>query len=300
MRVQVLHVADCPGTATLLERLAAILASRTDITVDRQLIGDERDAMVFGMTGSPTMLVDGADPFAAGGVPSLACRLYRDERGAVSGSPSVAQLLAVLYAGWRFAGTSARSRRLPEELRGLHRLILKEFLATGRAPDRAWLLASGASDDGLTRLSTEDLVQFDGAGGVAVAYPFSGRPTEHWVRLVGSPPVSAMCAIDALGIPRMARRDGVIESLDPITGAPIRVEVVGGSWRWEPVGTVVLVARSAEGGPIFCCSCPHINFHTGADTARSYVDGRGLSGEVLDQPTAVELGDLCFGALLEA
>ena len=296
MTIQVLHVADCPGTRVLLARLAAL----TGAPVESRVIGTEDEAVAFGMTGSPTMLVGGADPFAGGGPPSLACRLYRDERGAVSGSPSVGQLLAVLHADWRFAATFARSRRLPDELRGLHRLILSEFLDTGRAPDLKWLQDRGVADADLLRLSTEDVVQRDDAGGVAVAYPFSGRPTAHRVRLTGGPPVFAMCAIDALGIPRMARRDGVIESVDPTSGAPIRVEAVGGGWRWEPAGTVVLVARSAEGGPTSCCACPHMNFHTGADTARSYVDGHGLSGEVLDQPAAVALADLCFGALLEA
>jgi alkylmercury lyase-like protein len=301
IRVRVLHVADCPGTATLLERLSAILATRTDIRVERQLIADERDALAFGMTGSPTMLVDGADPFATGAAPSLACRLYRDERGAVSGSPSVAQLLAVLHAGWRFAGTSARSRGLPEELRRTHRSILGEFLATGRAPDLEWLWHNGISEEDLRRLATEDLVQRDDAGAVVVAYPFSGRSTPHRVELAGGPAVSAMCALDALGIPQLAGRDGVVESVDPVTGEPIRVEVAGGIWRWQPAATVVLVARSDAGGPVFCCSCPHINFHTGAGSARSYVDGHpGLSGEVLDQRAAVDLADLCFGALLEA
>jgi hypothetical protein len=299
MRLRVLHVADCPGTAVLLERLALVLAARPDISVERQLIGDERDARVFGMTGSPTLLVDGVDPFAVGAEPSLACRLYTDERGAVSGSPSVAALRAVLQAGWRFAGTGARSRRLPAELRGLHRAILLRFLDTGRAPDRDWLTAQRIS--GMELLSTEDLVEFDRAGGVAVAYPFSARPTRHRVLVNGGPPVWAMCAIDALGIPRMAGRDGVIESADPVTGEPIRVEAAGPDWSWEPAGAVVLVARSADGGPTSCCACPYMNFHGSAATAESYLDGQaGLSGQVLDQASAVELADLCFGELLSA
>jgi len=121
------------------------------------------------------------------------------------------------------------------------------------------------------------------------------------VRLAGGRPVWAMCAIDALGLPRMARRDGVIESGDAITGAPIRVEVSGGVWRWEPAGAVVLVARSGAGGPTSCCACPHMNFHVDEGTARSYLDVHdGLFGAVLDQRAAVELGDLCFGALLAA
>ena len=44
---------------------------------------------------SPTLLVDGVDPFA-GGECSVACRLYRDESGRAVAVPSVAQLRAVL------------------------------------------------------------------------------------------------------------------------------------------------------------------------------------------------------------
>lgn len=296
MRIEVLHVEDCPGTRMLLDRLAAL----TDVPVETRLVRDEREAVAFGMTGSPTMLVDGVDPFGDGQAPSLACRLYRVERGKTAGLPSVAALLAVLRADWRFSGTSARSRRLPAEPHALHRSILADFLSTGRAPDRAALRASGATDEALDRLRAEDLVLLDAEGGVEVAYPFSGRPTEHRVRPAGLPPVFAMCAIDALGIPLMAGRDAVIDSVDAVTGAPVRVELAGGVWRWEPVGTVVLVARSAGSGPTSCCACPHMNFHVSPETARSYLDKHGLAGEVLDQPTAVELSEMCFGTLLAA
>jgi hypothetical protein len=49
------------------------------------------------MTGSPTLLADGADPFARPGLlPAVSCRLYRDEHGRQVPSPSAAQLRAVL------------------------------------------------------------------------------------------------------------------------------------------------------------------------------------------------------------
>ena len=49
------------------------------------------------MTGSPTLLADGADPFARPGLlPAVSCRLYRDEHGRQVPSPSAAQLRAAL------------------------------------------------------------------------------------------------------------------------------------------------------------------------------------------------------------
>ena len=49
------------------------------------------------MHGSPTLLVDGTDPFAVPGQPpSLSCRLYRDAAGRMSGAPTVEALRRVL------------------------------------------------------------------------------------------------------------------------------------------------------------------------------------------------------------
>jgi hypothetical protein len=75
-------------------------------------------------------------------------------------------------------------------------------------------------------------------GVVRVAYPFSGAPTRQQVELDGFPAVYAMCAIDVLGIPAMAGRDGRITAVDPRDGAPVVVSVRGGQWRrWPAAGT---------------------------------------------------------------
>ena len=63
-----------------------------------KVVDDAETAAAVGMTGSPTLLVDGVDPFAEPGLaPSISCRLYRDECGA-QGAPSVAVLRHVLNA----------------------------------------------------------------------------------------------------------------------------------------------------------------------------------------------------------
>jgi hypothetical protein len=49
------------------------------------------------MHGSPTLLVNGQDPFAEPGmVPAVACRLYRGEDGRLDGAPTQAALHQVL------------------------------------------------------------------------------------------------------------------------------------------------------------------------------------------------------------
>src|SRR3989442_12587955 len=57
------------------------------------------EAARLGMSGSPTILLDGVDPFAAAGaVPSVSCRIYRGPDGAADGAPSVQDLTAALSA----------------------------------------------------------------------------------------------------------------------------------------------------------------------------------------------------------
>ena len=93
MRLEILQVPDCPNTAVLETRLAPLLAGRPDIEVTRQVVTAEDDAEHFGMTGSPTLLVDAADPFARPGLrPSISCRLYPDEQGRPGPAPSPRQL----------------------------------------------------------------------------------------------------------------------------------------------------------------------------------------------------------------
>ena len=98
--LQILHVPECPGAEALNDRLAPLVASFSGIRMTRQVVVTEEDAARLGMTGSPTILADGADPFARPGLePSLSCRLYRDENGRLGPAPSAGQLRQVLGPG---------------------------------------------------------------------------------------------------------------------------------------------------------------------------------------------------------
>jgi hypothetical protein len=98
MQLRLLQVPDCPGSEVLIRRLAEALAP-AQTWVDRLVVADAGQAAALGMTGSPTLLVDGVDPFAVPDTPTgLCCRLYRDEHGALGNAPSTGQLRAVLKA----------------------------------------------------------------------------------------------------------------------------------------------------------------------------------------------------------
>jgi hypothetical protein len=95
MTLEILQVPGCPGADLLAARLDGLLAGRFPVT--RRVVSTQADAERLGMTSSPTLLADGADPFARPGqLPSVSCRLYRDERGRQVPAPSAEQLRAVL------------------------------------------------------------------------------------------------------------------------------------------------------------------------------------------------------------
>ena len=95
MTLEILQVPGCPGADLLAARLDSLLAGRFPVT--RRVVSTQAHAERLGMTGSPTLLADGADPFARPGLlPSVSCRLYRDEHGRQVPSPSSAQLRAAL------------------------------------------------------------------------------------------------------------------------------------------------------------------------------------------------------------
>ena len=98
MELTLLTVPACPNAAAFEERLAAALAGRPGV-VHRREVRDERAAAQAGMYGSPTLLINGVDPFALPGqAPSLSCRLYRDAAGRLAPAPSVEALRQALAA----------------------------------------------------------------------------------------------------------------------------------------------------------------------------------------------------------
>ena len=97
MELTLLTVPACPNAAVFEERLTAALGGHPDTVVHRREIADERAAAEAGMHGSPTLLIDGVDPFAVPGQPSsLSCRLYRDATGRAAGAPPVDALRRAL------------------------------------------------------------------------------------------------------------------------------------------------------------------------------------------------------------
>ncbi len=99
MDIALLYFDECPNWKVAEERLVAIAAERTDLTVTRHLVNTVVEAERVGFHGSPSILVDGVDVFAeAGAGAGLSCRVYRTPDG-LAGAPTVEQLQAALAVG---------------------------------------------------------------------------------------------------------------------------------------------------------------------------------------------------------
>lgn len=207
-------------------------------------------------------------------------------------------------------GAKDRQTTLPGPLQDLHRALLGAFLTEAGPPDLGVVGRLAAElhlepQAAMAALATADLAHADPASRrIRVAYPFSGAPTAHRVTLADGPTVDAMCALDALGIPLMARRSGRINSIDPSSAQPITVEVDGQGWHWQPTTTVVLAGMTAIAdacGSVADCCCPYINFHATPHDADAYRQANpALTAELLGQAEAIEAAKRSFGGLLHA
>ncbi len=98
MHVTLQYFDGCPNWHVTQEHLKQALTAcgHGDALVEYQRVETAEEAERLGFTGSPTVLVDGHDPFAvAGARAGLACRVYATPDG-IAGSPSVDQLIEVL------------------------------------------------------------------------------------------------------------------------------------------------------------------------------------------------------------
>ena len=96
MQIALRYFEGCANWQLARSRLEAILDDTDEIQLE--LVDSYEDAERLGFRGSPTILINGEDPFADESAPvGFACRMYRTETG-IEGAPSVAQLRRALKA----------------------------------------------------------------------------------------------------------------------------------------------------------------------------------------------------------
>ena len=96
MKVTLLYFDDCPNWKVTDGHLHALSGEIDDLTVSRIEVTTPEEAERHQFRGSPSILVDGQDPFAKDTDPvGLSCRVYKTPDGP-AGSPTLDQLREVL------------------------------------------------------------------------------------------------------------------------------------------------------------------------------------------------------------
>lgn len=96
MKVTLQYFNGCPNWKEAETHIETLRSEGLDLVVDRQLIETSDAAEQHQFRGSPTILINGTDPFCDPDAPvGLSCRVYRTETG-YGGSPSLDQLRAAI------------------------------------------------------------------------------------------------------------------------------------------------------------------------------------------------------------
>jgi len=98
MKVTIQYFDGCPHWKLADERVRRVLegVSTGEVTLEYELIDSPESAERVGFHGSPTILVDGRDPFVTGiEQVGMSCRVFRTE-DAIQGAPTEAELRKLL------------------------------------------------------------------------------------------------------------------------------------------------------------------------------------------------------------
>jgi len=98
MKVEILHVDDCPSWEEAGRRTTAALIAtgHEDVGVTFRRLQISEDASRVPFAGSPTIVIDGADLFPTGSrITDLACRVYPTPQG-LAALPTTEQLIGAI------------------------------------------------------------------------------------------------------------------------------------------------------------------------------------------------------------
>ena len=96
MEIMIRYTKDCPHVDAAERNVReALRTTGMDSAIERELVSTPAEASELGFLGSPTILINGTDPFAGPRAqPGLACRLYESGKYV----PDVHQLSEALKA----------------------------------------------------------------------------------------------------------------------------------------------------------------------------------------------------------
>jgi len=188
-----------------------------------------------------------------------------------------------------------------EEIKGLHREILRSFIDLGRILTREEMgKYIGNLEDAVRVLKEKDMVVFSDDGEPVGAYPFTMEEREHVVR-VGDHQVYAMCALDALSVSPMFGVKSKVSSRCRVTGIPITIEQSPEKIEnLEETGDIHFGIMWGAADADSCCAdslCLEMMFLKDKEVARQWLANDPSVREVFALQDAVEFGGRFFAPL---
>lgn len=96
VNVTLLYFDDCPNWKTADDHLRMLAKENPNMILERRIVATAEDAEATQFRGSPSIIVDGTDPFAEPDAPvGLSCRIYQTPNGP-AGSPTLDQLRSAI------------------------------------------------------------------------------------------------------------------------------------------------------------------------------------------------------------
>jgi glutaredoxin len=96
MEITLLYFDECPHWPEADAMLTRLARERTEVSVTCHTVDTDAEAQRLGFRGSPTILIDGIDPWVQDDAPiGLSCRVYMTPVG-VRGTPTWDELLAAV------------------------------------------------------------------------------------------------------------------------------------------------------------------------------------------------------------
>lgn len=190
----------------------------------------------------------------------------------------------------------------------LHRFILETFANTGHAPTLETIQCEFAlpSLEEVNSLVAElerrgAIHRNPGDRAITHAYPFSNEPTSHRVQLTDGPQVYAMCAIDALGMPFMLKKDTKIHSACVQCSGEVQIQVEAGQiTQQSPERIMVWLPTVSERCVAAMDLCPAVNFFCSPEHLKQWnAKHPEQHGRLLTLAQALEHGRKTFALLLQ-
>ena len=97
VNVTLLYFDDCPNWLEADGHLRTLTSEHPEMIIERRLVETVEDAEATRFRGSPSIIVNGVDPFAEEDAPvGLSCRIYQTSNGP-AGSPTLDQLRDAIF-----------------------------------------------------------------------------------------------------------------------------------------------------------------------------------------------------------